>query len=522
MPVSAQAASAGVDLDALAATTSLPTVSFADRKTRAQLLAQSNHWADAAREYRGLMNDAPPDDKLAMTVALGVALRRSGNLSDGRKLLEQTEATGEANAQRLYNLLEIARTEENEGRVVDLLGQLRTGSPTSPWFAASLMTVGNMYLLKRDYDKAIDEYRELNDRFRTDSRASYAHWKSTWLSFRQGRRDEAKKEFERHIELYPASNEVPAALYWRARVAEDEGDLVTARNWYSKCADRYKNYYYGVIARGRLVSLKGSPSPAPDPLLDKIPGVQPFADDAMSEDPPLDDLRVQKAKLLENGGLVDFAIKELQGANGGKGPNWATLEIARMYRDLGQHHRALQFLKRSVPAYYSIDLKSLPRGYWELLFPRPYWIDLRRYSTENALDPYMVASLIRQESEFNPGALSHANAWGLMQLLPNVGKGEARELRIKRFSTEQLLVPNINLQLGTRYFKEMTNKYNGQVEFALAAYNAGSNRVDDWRSQGNFRDVAEFVESIPFTETREYVQAIVRNAEVYRQLYANQ
>ncbi len=521
MPVSPQAPLAGSDLDGLNGTP-LPPVGFGDRKTRADLLGKSNRWADAARDYRSLANDAPPEERTNMTVMLGVALRRSGNVAEGRRILEQMEATGDANAQRLFNLLEIARTEENEGRLMDLLGQLRTNAPTSPWFASSLLSAGNMYLLKRDYDKAIDQYRELDQRFRNDPRASYAHWKSTWLSFRQGRTEEAKAEFQRHIELYPASNEVPAALYWRARVAEEQGDLVTARNYYAKCADRFKNYYYGVIARQRVVALKGLPNSNDDALLNRIPALQPFKEEAQSEDPPLDDLRVQKAKLLENGGLIDFAIKELQGANGGKGPNWATLEIALMYRDLGQHHRALQFLKRSVPSYYSLDLKALPRKYWDLLFPRPFWTDLRRYSMENALDPYMVASLIRQESEFNPGALSHANAWGLMQLLPNVGKGEAKELKLKHFATEQLLVPNINLQLGTRYFKEMTNKYNGQVEYALAAYNAGSNRVDDWRSQGNFRDVAEFVESIPFTETREYVQAIVRNAEVYRQLYAGE
>ena len=159
---------------------------------------------------------------------------------------------------------------------------------------------------------------------------------------------------------------------------------------------------------------------------------------------------------------------------------------------------------------------------WEMLFPRPWWQDLKRYADDNRLDPFLVASLIRQESEFNPGAVSHANAYGLMQLLPTVGKGEAKELRVRGFNTGMLLSPPTNLQLGTRYFKEMVNKYNGQVEYALAAYNAGSNRVDDWLGQGKYRDVPEFVESIPFTETREYVQAIVRNAQIYKKLYPEQ
>jgi soluble lytic murein transglycosylase len=103
-------------------------------------------------------------------------------------------------------------------------------------------------------------------------------------------------------------------------------------------------------------------------------------------------------------------------------------------------------------------------------------------------------------------------------LLPKTGKNVAREEKLRHFAPSQLLTPAVNLQLGTRYFREMVDKF-GAFEYALAAYNAGSNRVDDWLGQGKYRDPQEFVESIPFTETREYVQAILRNANVYRQLY---
>ena len=174
-----------------------------------------------------------------------------------------------------------------------------------------------------------------------------------------------------------------------------------------------------------------------------------------------------------------------------------------------------------MPSYFAMDLSALPRNYWEDLFPRPYWTDLKRYSDANRLDPFLVASLIRQESEFNPGAISHANAWGLMQVLPGTGKTLARAEKIRSFRTESLLVPNVNLQLGTRYFRELVDHFNGRLEYALAAYNAGTDRVEAWLSAGNYRDPQEFVESIPFTETREYVQAILRNATVYRKLYGN-
>jgi soluble lytic murein transglycosylase len=77
----------------------------------------------------------------------------------------------------------------------------------------------------------------------------------------------------------------------------------------------------------------------------------------------------------------------------------------------------------------------------------------------------------------------------------------------------------VNLQLGTRFFRGTVDHFGGSIEYALAAYNAGDDRVEEWLGQGKYRDAQEFVESIPFTETREYVQAILRNASVYRQLY---
>ncbi|MBZ5629813.1 MAG: lytic transglycosylase domain-containing protein, partial [Acidobacteriia bacterium] len=159
------------------------------------------------------------------------------------------------------------------------------------------------------------------------------------------------------------------------------------------------------------------------------------------------------------------------------------------------------------------------RPYWEDLFPRPWWTDLKKYSSSNGLDPFLVASLIRQESEFNPEAISHANAFGLMQVLPSTGKTLARSMKVRGFSSAQLLAPNFNLQLGTRYFRELVDHFNGHVEYALAAYNAGSDRVEAWLANGKYRDPQEFVESIPFTETREYVQSVMRNATVYKRLY---
>lgn len=518
MPLSWEASQCETELRKLAATPETQPASFGERKTRADLLAKGKQYNEAANEYRGLLNDAGAEGRLAIQMAMAEALRRAGREKEAKKELEAIpETTPEMNAQRLFNLGEIARAANDDDGFLRILEQLRQTGPTSSWLEQALLSAGNIYLLRKDYDRAIDSYRELQQRFPNGGRASYAHWKATWLSLRQGRRADAEKGFEEQIELYPSSGEVPAALYWRARLAEEDGEPAKARAYYQKVSDRFRNYYYGELAREQIAKLKSDSDTEHYALLDRVPPIDASA--KVTEDTlPTDNLRVQKAQLLENGALLDFAVRELRAAaNEGKG-NWLAPETARLYADAGRYDMAIEVLKRAVPSYFAVDLPSLPRSYWEALFPKPYWIDLRRFSSSNALDPYLVAALIRQESEFNPSAVSRANAVGLMQLLPKVGKSVAKQEKLKHFSSTQLFTPGVNLQLGTRYFRGMVDKF-GAFEYALAAYNAGADRVQDWLGQGKYRDPQEFVESIPFTETREYVQAILRNANVYRQLY---
>jgi soluble lytic murein transglycosylase len=515
MPVSPETTQAGAELVARGYNLS---AYYVEVKAHAGLLTRANQWQDAVREYQQALAMAPPEERGEVQVALAIALRRAGHEREGRDLLRSTQASGEPNAQRLYSLVEIARVEDNEADLLNYLAQMRQSTPASPWFQQALISAGNMYLLRRDYDHAIDSYREAQAHLTDGPRSAYAHWKAAWLTYRQGRLEEAKKEFTRHVEVYSTSPEAAAAVYWRARLAEQQNDLTTARAWYAKAADRFRNYYYGYLARERLAKIGDSPA-IHDPVLDRIPPVPPRTLAAAQITAPATELRVEKSKLLENAGMTDFAIKELKAVDGGKDANWATLEIARIYGEGGQYHRALRFMKSAVPSYFAIDISALPRQYWDYLFPRPYWTDVRRFSLLNQLDPYLVAALIRQESEFNPGAVSRSNALGLMQLLPVTGRKVAKELHLRGYRTANLLVPNTNLQLGTRYLNAMVQLHGGQIEYALAAYNAGDHRVADWLSGANYRDIAEFVESIPFTETREYVQSIMRNAQIYRKLY---
>jgi soluble lytic murein transglycosylase len=516
MPTSAEAEAAAIELRNLGEMQ--PVGTFDQRHGRVLLLTKGRRYQDALNELSPLVEQAPPERMIDMQVEFAAALYRNHKRDDAQHLfesiLQNQSASVDAKAQTLYFLAEIARDKDDGQKNRDYVGQLRTLAPESTWMVDALLSAGNMYLLRRDYETATPFYAEIYQRQKNGKTSPYSHWKTAWLTYRMGKKDEAKRLFEEQLSMYPNSAEVPNALYWRGRMAEEEGDKKLARAYYQKLAENYRYYYYANLARERLPKV-GDETVDP-PVLDSLP--RPPAPPHDWET-PADNIRAQKAQLLANAALYDFAVAEMQAASAGS-PPWEAKSVAEIYNEQGSYIHAIETLKRAVPGYFAAEIPQIPRPVWETLFPRPFWEELKRDSAANRLDPHLVASLIRQESEFNPAAISRANAMGLMQLLPTVGKGMAKEMKIRHFSSDQLLVADTNLRLGTRYFRHIVDHYDGQVEYALAAYNAGEDRVSDWRRNGNFADVEEFVESIPFTETRDYVQAIMRNAVIYKLLYS--
>jgi soluble lytic murein transglycosylase len=147
----------------------------------------------------------------------------------------------------------------------------------------------------------------------------------------------------------------------------------------------------------------------------------PHLVDSFPEDSP----HLAKARLLANAGLNEYIAQEIKADPDSS--SWSALAEAQIYASYGETYRAMRALKRALPYAASASIKSIPLVYWRILFPEPWWDTIKAESAKNNLDPYLVASLIRQESEFDPSAISYANAYGLMQLLPSVGKKMARE-----------------------------------------------------------------------------------------------
>jgi len=469
-------------------------------------------YGEAADQYRALLRtygvSSGDRNSLAVAVAACDMKLRRLTTAQAQALPDTNDENG---ARRLYLLMELARSRDDATAQQSFVTEMENRFPGSPWLAESLFSSGNMYLLKKDYPTAVEYYRYLAAHFPSSKNAAAAHWRAGWLCYRQRLYPEAAQLFDEQIRLYPAAPETVGALYWRGRLYEtQEHAPARAAASYRAITRAYQHFFYAQMSRIRLATL-GSTQPTSEPQLDRL---QPIAQPVLVESFPAESPHLARARLLANAGLGEYIAQEI--AADPNSSSWSALAEAQIYASYGETFRAMRALKRALPSAASAPIKTIPLVYWRILFPEPWWDTIKAESAKNNLDPYLVASLIRQESEFNPSVVSYANAWGLMQLLPPVGKALAKQEGMSHFQTFQLLDPETNIKLGTRYLRQMMDRFGGVQEYALAAYNAGDSRVADWQAAGPYQGMDEFVESIPFTQTREYVEAILRNMEMYR------
>ena len=515
-PLSPEAEIARAKLTEMGAETSLTT---AELRSLGDAYYNAGHYADASAQYHALARQSSLDAESRAGFAVAAA---ACDLKLKRLTKAQAEALpdtqDENGARRLYLLLQLARNRNDLDELKRIVAELESHFPQSPWLAEALYTSGNLYLLRREYSTAIGYYSALATQFPSSKYSATAHWRAGWLSYRQRLYADAARLFDEQIRLYPGATETVPALYWRGRLyetQENKPDKAAAN--YRALIRAYPHFFYAQMAKQRLASL-GNAQPAPQPQLDRF---QALPVPQLEESFPADSPHLAKARLLANAGLNEYIAQEI--AADPDSSSWSALAEAKIYASYGEHFRAVRVMKRALPSAATATIQSIPLAYWRILFPEPYWETIKAESAKNNLDPYLVAALIRQESEFNPSAVSKANACGLMQLLPAVGKSMAREEGMEHFQTFQLFDPVTNIRLGTRYLRKTLDKFGGVTEYALAAYDAGDERVLEWQAAGPYQGIDEFVESIPITETREYVELILHNLDTYKAIdaYAN-
>ena len=232
--------------------------------------------------------------------------------------------------------------------------------------------------------------------------------------------------------------------------------------------------------------------------------------------------RLTKAEQLKRVTFYQSAMNELDAARE-KYPDSPSvnLRIAQIFRVQGEPVAALNALKRAYPEYGQMLPEEATREVWEVFYPLKWWSNIKEEAKRHNIDPYLIAGLIRQETVFNPNARSRANAYGLMQLLPYVGRDVARKTGAGAITTNDLFNPVLNIQLGTAFVKELMDGFD-RFEYVAAAYNGGPTRVRRWLRELPTAEIEEWVESIPLSETRLYVQGVYRNTRQYQRLYDEQ
>jgi soluble lytic murein transglycosylase len=488
---------------------------------RGDRLMGARDYARARLEFETMLPKLSGPERDRARVRIGAADYLRGSVASACAYLEGLEVgESDADAERLYYLAECARRKGDDEQMLRAVKHLGQSYAQSAWRLKALISAANRFLLANRIEDYEPLFAAAWRSFPADAGAPLAHWKYAWASYIR-RKHDAEDRLREHVRLYASHPTAAGALYFLGRTAENSGDYAAARAWHNRLVEVYPNYYYGVLGQKRLAEANVIKAVPALKITDFLSGIAfPQNEFAGRLEPATETgVRIERARLLRSAGLPDLADTELRfGARSGSQPVLLAMELAR---SADSAYRGLRAMKSLTPNSLAMPLEGAPKGYWELLFPLPYHGDLMRNARQQGLDPSMVAALIRQESEFNPQARSSANAYGLTQVRPSTGRQLARRAGLRRFSSGMLFQPAVNLRLGTIYLRGLLDQLGGNWEETLAAYNAGKSRVNEWESWATFREPAEFVETIPFTETREYVQSVLRNAELYRRIYGD-
>lgn len=286
------------------------------------------------------------------------------------------------------------------------------------------------------------------------------------------------------------------AVYWLARLKERQGRRGEAVADYVTLLKEYPFGFYAAWYRQKN-GINSGWLPIPDNLQEPSFPEGTERIQALARLGMLEKARVELAEFRQQGVKPEL----ISG-------------LSRLQQLAGDLHGSIVTFHRNRPE--SINQENLP--FWSLGYPRPYAALFNRYSAENNVPELLVLSLAKAESSFRADVKSHAGAIGLMQLMPATAKMTAG-YKGKNYNPLWLTDPEYNIRLGTRHLRDLLNQYSADQVYTLAAYNAGAGAVKRWRNTFGELERDEFIENIPYQETRDYVKKIVGYMDVYAALY---
>ena len=485
------------------------------QEQRAQAFYDAHKWREARAEFEKLLtmlkDPANPERQRAQlrVAECRVQLKSSPSLIASLKTPDL-----DVDAERLYALSQAYRTDKKETEMFNALNALAQNYPVSRWNEDGLMAAGNYHWVELEREKAAAAYQRVLDSFPYGKNAINCEWRIAWVAYLDHQPDAADR-LTSFLLKYPASANAVDALYWLGRNAEHEGNPAHARSFYKKAVERFPETYFGNAAAARMAKL-GPGEENPAEFLERIPAA-PALRPLDEPIPVAAEDRWARAQALRSITFDSSAEQELKNAYFSSPSPRFMVEAAQAAFDQGHFGTGMAYARIAIPNVDARKFGELPVTAWKALFPLPYEAALRREAAKNNFDPMFAAGLIRQESTFQSDAVSPKNAVGLMQVLPKTGRLLARQIKV-RYAKNKLFDPDYNIELGMVYIANLVQQF-GSLEAAAAAYNAGEDRIAAWKAERNYEEIPELVESIPFSETRDYVEIVLRNAQLYRMIY---
>lgn len=398
--------------------------------------------------------------------------------------------------------------------------------PSAPQTFAARKTLAVTYTRERRVDAAADQYKAIAQLSASERDVRVALLDLAEL-YRDGQRPrEALAYFDQVAAEYPKTSEGVEAAYWAGsllQAAEIDESEVRNRLW--AAVHNGLTEYYGYRALDALAELGDEEARHAKRLkiTPREPLVRPIKQEFEKPQSAIAKLQDRDERVAR---LAYFASRGYPEAE------WEALAIGRslaghpdpaeLYEAMGEAGTTAYTAMQFANAYHFGDnddgTQTIAR--LRIRYPRAYWDRVRQLGRELGIDPYLILSIARQESTYRPTLTSYAGAAGVMQLMPATAQWlTEKDPRLDSELADQLTNPANSLRLGAHYFRMMLDRYEGNVVYALAAYNAGPGNCDAWRRNFRGQSLEDFVESIPFTETRNYVKRILANYATYHSIY---
>lgn len=397
----------------------------------------------------------------------------------------------------LYEEIKLLSERESYERVYNMMYTIVGTMPSQPkWWKLKnrlIRELLNENEIKKAYHIAKNHGNEIGS-----IEYPEAEWLAGWISLRFiGDPDTAYKHFYNMYNnvKYPVS--LSRAAYWTARAAEANKNADIAHNWF-EIATKYPTTFYGQLS---YIKLHGTKEPLVLPE-DPEMGILPENSAVIRE-------LLNAAYMLESAGQSALAEKFIKSAINSVDTASEMAYIAEFGIRIGRTNFAVVAGKEALTKGVALVAHG--------------WPTTKHMPSEISVERPFALSIIRQESVFNPNAISSAKAMGLMQLIPPTAKRMAKSLGLAYSPTRLLSNPGYNITLGSYYLGSLVSQWDGSYILAIASYNAGPGNAKKWtkkyrdpREMNNIEDIIDWIESIPFNETRNYVQRVLENVQVYR------